>query len=280
MTQSIRTRQLGKATVSIINIGDLYLPLAGHMNIPQADLDKHDSIRNQERIPIQFFHIQLPHTSVLIDAGLYDTETHPQYAIEGYIPPASLIEQLSAADIPLDAIDHVVITHGHWDHFNGTTIEQDGQFVPQFPNATYYLGKADWEHAKDALQDANSVESETIKVLYDAGMLTLIDSETEIADGVQIIPTPGETPGHQIVCIRSDGKTLYVLGDLVHHEIEFVDVSWAVSWATQESIVPSRELLIQRALADGAHLMATHITDIGRLAQTDDGVIWEVAPNL
>lgn len=122
MTQSIKTRQLGKATVSIINIGDLYLPLAGHMNIPQADLAKHDSIRNQERIPIQFFHIQLPHTSVLIDAGLYDTDTHPEYAIDGYVPPASLVDQLNAAGIQLDAIDHVVITHGHWDHFTDPVI--------------------------------------------------------------------------------------------------------------------------------------------------------------
>lgn len=278
---TLRTLTVGEATVSIINIGDLYLPLADKVNL--SDSAKQDNlygIAEQERLPIQFFHIQLPHTSVLVDAGLYDVETHPIYAIDGYEPPPSLIAQLADAGIAPDSIEHVVITHRHWDHFNATTVEQDGMFVPQFPNAVVYLGQADWDTAQDALQVTDSPESKTLKVLNERDKLILIDGETDIAEGVQVIPTPGETPGHQIVRIESNGEVAYFLGDLYHHLIETVDVTWTVDWADRESIVPSRKLFEGKAVADHGLVLATHIVEIGRMKQTDEGVIWEAATDL
>jgi glyoxylase-like metal-dependent hydrolase (beta-lactamase superfamily II) len=48
-----------------------------------------------------------------------------------------------------------------------------------------------------------------------SGQLELLEGETEIADGIGVIRTPGHTPGHQSVVIRSAGETAIYLGDLI-----------------------------------------------------------------
>ncbi len=278
MPEFVRTLNVGKAVVSIINIGDIYLPLAGYMNVPKEELaarnDLHE-LAGQTLIPIHSIHIRLPQTSVLVDAGVYDVETEPEYAIPGYQPPPGLVDRLIELGVSLDGIEHVVITHRHWDHFNGTTFAQDGQFAPRFPNARHYLGQADWGRAETALQDPKSIEYRTLKVLHDRGRLKLVDGDRDLGNGIQIFAAPGETPGHQILRVQSEGETLYCLGDLYHHPVEFAQPEWKVSWAKSETILPSRKALTQRALDEGALLVATHIPAIGRLRRTASGVAWE-----
>lgn len=278
MTEFVRTFQLGQAKISIINIGDIYLPLGNHLSASTDEIATHDNLHGileDTTIPIQFTLIELPQTRVLVDAGLYDIETYPEYAISGYEPPLALVDRLQEMGIQPADIDHVVITHRHWDHFNGTTFDQDGKYVPRFPNATCYLGQPDWERAAPELAKPESEESRTLKVLQEQEMLQLVSDELEIADGVTIIPAPGETYGHQIVRVHSDGETLYSLGDLYHHAVEYDHPEWAVTWANIKTLVPSRESFMQRALADNALLTATHIVPIGRFHETPDGIRWQ-----
>lgn len=274
----MRQIKLGQATVTVINLGDIYLPLAGYLGVPETDLasrrDLH-GLADQTTLPILGVHIQLPHTSLLVDAGIYDVETDPDYALPDYTPPPALVDQLLEAGIGLDTIEHVIITHRHWDHFNGTTHEVDGQILPRFPNATYYLGRPDWERAEQPLQDPNSLESRTLKVLHQRGVLQLVDGDVDVVAGITIFAAPGETRGHQIVRVQSESETLYCLGDLYHHPVEFTQPDLKVSWANAETIMASRQALTTRALDENALLVATHIPAIGRLRATAKGVDWE-----
>lgn len=283
MTEFVRTIKIGQAMVSIINIGDIYLPLADHLNVARSEIHHHGDLHGlaeQTVIPLQYFLIRLPHTTVLVDAGIYDVETEPEYAIIGYRPPAGLIEQLATLGVPLDNVQHVVITHAHWDHFNGATVEQDGKYVPQFPKATYYLGQADWESAATAMQNPTSIEARTFKVLHEATQLELVVGDREIAEGVQIIAAAGETRGHQIVRLESDGKTLYCMGDLYHHLAEIAHPDWKVNWAKAEPLFASRNQLVNRALDEQAFLVGSHLPGIGQLYATESGVAWEAEPSL
>ncbi len=90
----------------------------------------------------------------------------------------------------------------------------------------------------------------------------------------QILPAPGETPGHQIVRVRSAGRTLYCLGDLYHHPVEVEQPTWAAHWNDRAAALASRQALVAAALAEDALLVATHIPGVGRLTKTDDGVQW------
>jgi len=276
MSEFVKSFMLGKATITSINIGEIYLPMQNYMNVPRTVFDGRDDLQGfaeQTTIPIQMFHIQLPHTSVLVDAGIYDVVSEPQYAIPDYDPPPSLIDSLHTLGIHPQDIEHVIITHSHWDHFNGTTVEENGQYVPQFPNAKYYLGRADWEHIEEDRLDPNELAFRSLQVLYDHDVLELVDGDLDVIKGIEIIATPGETPGHQIVRVHSEGQTVYCLGDLYHHAVELDHPEWAVSWA-HHTIFASRDKFMELAIQDNALLVAAHILGIGRLKTEDARVMW------
>jgi len=282
MNEHVRTFTLGQAQVSIINLGDITLPLAGYMTIPEEILKTRDDLyglQDQQIAPIQNTLLQLPECNILIDASHYGlASTDPDYRIEGYTPPPSLVEQLNALGVSAESVDHVIITHRHWDHFNGTTYEVDGKFVPQFPNATHYLSAADWAKAETAMSgNADAIEHHTLKVLHEAGILTLVEDDPfDLVNGIQIISASGETVGHQVVKVKSDDKTLYVLGDLYHHPAEFLNIDWHVSWANPERTHISRKKLLPNILSENSLLIATHIPEVGRLQQQKDRYFWNV----
>src|SRR6266567_2397666 len=88
------------------------------------------------------------------------------------VPPDLLTQLLERGIRPRD-ITHLVITHAHFDHYAGTTLERDGRYVPSFPRARCFLGKADWDHpeTQEALHDPTSADSRTFGVLQQAGLL-------------------------------------------------------------------------------------------------------------
>jgi glyoxylase-like metal-dependent hydrolase (beta-lactamase superfamily II) len=178
--------------------------------------------------------------------------------------------------VKLGEIAHVIITHAHFDHFNGVTQELEGTHVPCFPNARHYLGSADWESAdmRTALQDTRSLESHTVGILRQKRLLELVKGNFSVESEVEIIAAPGETPGHQIVRVCSEGQTLYCLGDLYHDPIEVEHPEWMVSWANADANRISRRALTDAALAENALLVATHIPTIGHLERAASGVAW------
>jgi len=267
---------VGNATISVFNIGEIYLPLAKHMNVPADKFDTMQDFANLTQIPLLFAYIELPDTTILVDAGLYDVETYPEYAIEGYTPPPPLLEQLDSAGITVEQVQHVVITHRHWDHFNGTTVEKDGAYVPVFPNARYYLGEPDWTRSAELRADPTTVESRTLQVLHDRNQLELVSESLKITDGVDIIATPGETRGHQVVRVHSAGETAICVGDLYHHPVEITHPEWMVNWANPDFIIDSREAIFKRIVDENALVFAGHF-HAGRLQSANDGYVWQQA---
>jgi glyoxylase-like metal-dependent hydrolase (beta-lactamase superfamily II) len=114
-------------------------------------------------------------------------------------------------------------------------------------------------------------------VLWKAGVLQLVETPTQLAEGIDILPAPGETPGHQVVRVQSQGDTLYIIGDLLHHAIELTHPDWMVSWADAETMRETRRWLFDDALAHNARLIAAHIATVGRLERDGVGLRWRDA---
>jgi glyoxylase-like metal-dependent hydrolase (beta-lactamase superfamily II) len=276
MAEYLKVIQLGAATITLINVGDFQWDLADALHIAKHELPSNYSAlsRPPVRFPILCALIQLPSTCVLVDACYYDP---PEvFAIPGYQPPPGLLARLAELGVKREAIAHVVITHGHFDHYCGTTEKVDGGYEPCFPNARYYLGRADWESAdiQKSLQDTDSLESRTLGILHSKGLLELTTGNYSMNREVQILAAPGETPGHQIVRVSSEGQTLYCLGDLYHHPIEIEYPEQMVHWANAVANQSSRRMLTDAALAENAVLVATHLPTFGRFQSTVSGMIW------
>lgn len=279
MNTPIYQQKFGDATITIFNAGHVQFDLANSLDADKSAWSPRydDQFAKPVVSPIQCIHISLPTTNVLVDAGLYDFSPDSPFAMPiGYTPPQHLCDQMAAANISPNAVDHVIITHLHRDHFNGLSVEQDGRVVPSFPNATCYIGRADWERAitQEALTDPASLESQTLGVLNQQGKLVLVDGEQTITAGISVFPTPGETPAHQAVQINIGDKIFYCVGDLYHHPVEVAHSDWSVKWSDGKANRASRDRFSRVALKEDAWLIATHIDGVGRLAQTADGVNW------
>jgi len=280
MDEYVRTISVGSATVTVVNVGDLLLNMSEIINVSESEWRPRYAADFERPLlfPSQCIHIALPGASVLVDANDYALSAPPDspYAPPHYQPPPGLIAQLMGNGIYPENVTHLVITHAHFDHYAGATTQSNGHYIPCFPNARCYLGKADWENpeTQEALQNPDSEDSRTFGVLHQLGLLELVDGDRDLIPEVRIIAAPGESSGHQIVRIHSGGQTLYCLGDLYHHPVEVEQPYWMAQWANAGTNLASRQALAEAALAENALLIATHIPTIGRLAHTEEGVKW------
>ena len=277
--QDMTTLRVGDARVTLLNAGDMRLLLSQELDVSEAlwrpkyaDLFKRPGV-----CPSLSVCIELNGVRVLVDANDYRATMTPdsQYALPGYTPPPAIPDQLASLGVQTEDIAHMVITHAHWDHFAGVTSPADGGYAPTYPQAHYYLGAADWTDAEmqTALQDQTSLETRTLGVLHERGGLHLVEGPLQIAEGIDILPAPGETQGHQIVRVRSAGETLYIVGDLFHHAIEVEHPDWMVGWADAATMQATRTWLLADALAENALLTAAHIANFGCITRADDGAL-------
>jgi glyoxylase-like metal-dependent hydrolase (beta-lactamase superfamily II) len=175
-------------------------------------------------------------------------------------------------------VTHVLVTHSHFDHVVGVAAEQDGQLVPRYRNAHVVLGRADWENAPGGHLPPE--QRARIGAVAEAGLLDLLDGEREIVPGVTMIPAPGESPGHSIVRLSSNGETLYAVGDLVHFAAEVAHPDWLVPWADPKLMPASRRKLFDDAVSTNALVVFSHenFPPWGRIARNSgSGFRWQRA---
>ncbi len=136
----------------------------------------------------------------------------------------SFIQDLRTAGYPPEAINGVLCTHLHFDHVGWNTQKVDGKWVPTFPQARYYFGREEWAHWQHlrATGGYHHVDHlvDSIDPVIDAGLVDFIDPDFQLTDEVSLIPTPGHTPGHVSVLIRSGGQQAVITGDMMHHPIQ------------------------------------------------------------
>jgi glyoxylase-like metal-dependent hydrolase (beta-lactamase superfamily II) len=272
--------RLGSATVTVLNAGDIRADLAEWYGVRAADWPQYRGLLAQPiAVPMNAVHIALGGASVLVDAPRWHVTLGEDFIIPGYIPPPDLPAQLQDADITPESITHVIITHAHFDHFNGLLLPSpggrggggEGENLT-FPNAWHYIGRADWE-AK--LRDGEG-EAQAIFAALDArNQLMRVARDLPIADGITILAAPGETPGHQIVRVQSQGQTLFVIGDLYHHEVEFAQPDWHVTWADAAANRLSQVLFVTAGMAEQARFVAGHIRGVGQFQRATNEVVWQ-----
>jgi glyoxylase-like metal-dependent hydrolase (beta-lactamase superfamily II) len=80
-----------------------------------------------------------------------------------------------------------------------------------------------------------------------------------------MIPTPGHSPGHMSIHIRSDGEEGLLTGDVAHHPCQMAHLDWSSTADSdpKQSVVARRELFSRFAdtptLVIGGHYSAGHI---------------------
>jgi len=143
--------------------------------------------------------------------------------------------------------------------------------VPTFPNARYLFARTELDYL-DA-HDDHDVRADAVQPLLDADLVDLIDTDHQIADGVQCVPTPGHTPGHVSVLIDSAGEQAVITGDAVHNPIQFAFPELAATrfdWDSKQSTATRQDFIDRFA---GALVLGTHFAEptSGRIERDQEG---------
>ncbi len=204
---------------------------------------------------------------------LFDVGAGPDFmASAGQLPQA--LEQIGLA--PED-VTHVVFTHAHPDHIWGLLDDFD---EPMFPDATYMMGRAEWEYWWDP--DTVSTIGEA-RASFAVGakrrMQAIEDRVVRFDDGQEILPGIaaracfGHTPGHMGFEIRTDGVAAMVVGDAIGNpHVAFARPDWASgSDQDPDMAVAARLSLLDQLASDQIPLIGYHLPNggAGRVVRQD-----------
>jgi glyoxylase-like metal-dependent hydrolase (beta-lactamase superfamily II) len=177
------------------------------------------------------------------------------------------LETMTSAGFPPDSIDTVLCTHLHVDHVGWNTRLVSGKWVPTFANARYVFGRSEYEHWRDHSDtpDRAAVFNDSVKPIVDAGKAELVASDATLSDEITLIPTPGHSPGHISILIKSNGKECLLTGDVAHHPCQMAHLDWSSTADSDpvQSAATRRQLFSRFAdtptLVIGGHFSAGHI---------------------
>jgi glyoxylase-like metal-dependent hydrolase (beta-lactamase superfamily II) len=178
----------------------------------------------------------------------------------GYLVPELPVDQaLDYLGVAANDVTHVVITHGHADHYTGVLAE-DAAAGLRFPRAEHFFPEADRRaFVTENREHRASALSALLGPIERADKLRLVAGDCRIADGVWILAAPGETPGHQVVRIETEAHDVYYLGDLVHFPGEATHPEWIAEASRDEpALIRSRRRLFAADIADHAVYVTSH----------------------
>ena len=229
--------------------------------------------KNRIRLGLNSLVIKTPRALVLVETGI-GTKTDQKFAgIYCVETEPGLVPALAGAGFRPEDVDFVINTHLHFDHCGGNTrLDESGRVVPTFPRARYIIQQGEWEAAvRPNERDRRSYLAENFIPLREAGLVDLVDGDREVTPGVEVVVSPGHTRRHQSVRVRSGGRTLDFLGDLVPTSAH-VRLSYIMSYDLYPlETLETRKRLYEEAIAGDWVLGFVHdpVHFFGQVRKTD-----------
>lgn len=271
------TRMLGRWRIHAIQAGGQQLDGGAMFGVvPKTLWERRIAADARNRIPMGMRCLLIEHEDglVLIDSGVGNKETtkfHDIYGIENTVAMPESVNRtaleagIARAGFSVDDVSLVINTHLHFDHAGGNTWRNEaGEVHATFPNARYVVQRGEIEYARRANERTSaSYFPQNWDPIFAADRFDLIDGEPEIRPGIQLRRTPGHTPHHQSVILRSGGETLCFLGDVVptsHH----LPLPWIMGYDVEPLVtLESKRTLLAEAASEDWQLVFEHDAQVG-----------------
>jgi glyoxylase-like metal-dependent hydrolase (beta-lactamase superfamily II) len=255
-----------------------YDPTVGRQHLAELDPVVFDPTSGKIVITYQTFIVRTPKHTILIDTC---TGEDKGYAAPMNFPKQPWLDNFRAAGLRFESIDYVFCTHLHSDHTGWNTMLRDGRWVPTFPNAKYIFHKEEYAYWEAATQrgahspgsilvgGTQNVWTYNCLPIVEAGQALLVDDTFELDDTFSLTPTPGHSPCHCCVNIRSRGQQAVVTGDMMHHALQCREPDWSsVFDSDPKQAAQSRRRFLGQVADTSTLILPIHFPNptVGRVA--------------
>jgi glyoxylase-like metal-dependent hydrolase (beta-lactamase superfamily II) len=222
----------------------------------------YDPVADKLVISIQAFLLRSGGKNILVDTCVGDCKARVRADFDQQ--RWGWLGRLKAAGIQPEDIDIVLSTHLHVDHVGWHTQLVDGEWQPTFPNARYLFARPEWEYWKHneghpGLARTGDYVGDSVWPIFEAGLADLVDSDHAVTDAISLQPSPGHTPGHVCVSIRSEGSHAILSGDVFHHPLQCCYPQWSTRFcADPEQARVTRQAFLARCAAEGTLVLPAH----------------------
>lgn len=179
-----------------------------------------------EPFPVHAWVVRHPDGLILVDSGVGLDEPVIE---EWYSPEVTPLDAaLHEVGVGVGDIHAVILSHLHFDHCG-----QQGSL-----DASVYVQRAELEAAAEpgyTVPQWGAVPAQRLRT---------VDGDSEIADGVRLLATPGHTPGHQSVVISAGEERIVLAGQCAFSALELASGEPHLANVHDETwVAPARESL-------------------------------------
>ncbi|MGO6694351.1 N-acyl homoserine lactonase family protein [Rhizobium johnstonii] len=195
------------------DIRKLYILLCGYEIIRKSGCIRGEQPNIILALPICCYLMETARGFVMFDAGLdsqnlsdvmasrarYVNDRFPSPPV--VLPEHEILPQLAALGVEPEDIVEIVLSHAHGDHTG---------HLNDFPNARVTIQKMEYEAAFADTGRANFAEYGSPSIRWN-----IIDGDTELMPGLDLVLTRGHQPGHQSAVVRlPDSGVKILIGDV------------------------------------------------------------------
>ena len=263
-------------------------PSAMFPDVPAGDWAGHADALEGGRLQLYYgvFLVRSQGITILVDTGLGPGPHPNQGNVKGELFD-NLRDILIPADRrnntnvgPSDEVNVVVHTHLHGDHVGWNLRWSGGMPAPYFRRARYLVPRLDWDHfTQPHVLEASPYIKTQVLPLQRLRKMELIEGEHNITDEVSTLPTPGHTPGHQVILITSQGEKAMIAGDVLHSKVQVQEPGWCAGVdINKDQSLQSREALLDRAEREDYVVAAGHFhpkDHIGKVVRLEGRRYWQ-----
>lgn len=185
-------------TVTSLRIGELYLPHDGSI----------------QRDPIHCWLARDGEHNVLIDTGMTDIAmVTKRLKVEGWGGGHEfLTKALASNDLAPGDIDHIVLTHGHFDHADNLDL---------FPDACVVIQRDELAHATDPVPSQRIYYWNTtvgnLVARRRPNQIRVVNGDVALFPGFRLLKVPSHTPGMQVPILTTAKGDVAIASDLGDH---------------------------------------------------------------
>jgi glyoxylase-like metal-dependent hydrolase (beta-lactamase superfamily II) len=217
------------------------------------------------------FLIQTGDRNILVDLGFGDhTAEWPDFAV---FTGGRLLDSLKQAGVSPAEVDTVVYTHMHLDHTGWTTTGEN----LTFPNARHIAAAAEWAHWQEPDQSGVGPNAEAVLAPLSSHIEQVGDGDV-IAPGVNVLATPGHTPGHQSIVVSSGTDRAVILGDVINCPVQIAEPEWSVLFDVDPALARrTRDSLLAELEGSSTIVSGSHFTEsvFGRVVPGQGQRLWQ-----